>query len=239
MTPVRKPASPKILVVHEHPALRSQIRICLEASGYEVAVADSCKQAVGLMHSCEMSAMIVDSDARDFMAASPLSARNLTKSSNAPCIVLATSRILQKPLKHFDAVIDDYLFKPFNIIKLEKHVAAVLKTHCSDSKLTFGSITICSTRNTITIDRTTSKLPNKQMQLLFTLIRNSPRVVQKQHFADSLYLADMKVRQPLKAVESLVFRLRNRLRTAECNVRISSVRGIGYRVSITNNKVSK
>ncbi|QUG92757.1 response regulator (plasmid) [Pseudomonas putida] len=234
-----KPASLKILLVHEHPALRSQIRICLKASGYEVVEADSCKQAVGLMHSCEVSAMIVDSDAPDFIAASPLSARNFTRNSNAPCIVLATSRIIQKPLEHFNAETDDYLFKPFNVIALEKHVKAVLNSHCNDSKLTFGSITICSARNTMTIDRTTTKLPYKQMRLLFTLVRNAPRAVQKEHFAESFYLPDMKVRQPLKSVESLVFRLRNRLRTASCDVRIKSVRGIGYRISTTQSKTSK
>ncbi|WP_077524907.1 response regulator transcription factor [Metapseudomonas resinovorans] len=233
MTPIAKPAPLKILVVHEHPALRSQIRICLEDSGYEVIEANSCKQAVDLLHTSEFSAMIVDNDAYDFEAVSPLSERNLTRNSNAPCIVLATNRVFQKPLKHFNAETDDYLFKPFKIAELEKHVRATFNVHHEKSKLTFGSITICRASSTITVNRATSTLPYKQIELLYKLISNSPRVIKKEHFAETLYLPEMKVSQPQQAVESLVFRLRKRLRATNCDVRIKCVRGVGYKASIS------
>lgn len=233
MTPIAKPAPLKILVVHEHPALRSQIRISLEGSGYEVIEAHSCKQAVGLLHSSEFSAMIVDNDAHDFESASPLSERKFTRNSNVPCIVLATSRILQKPSKYFNAETDDYLLKPFKITELDNHVKATFNTHHGKPKLTLGSVTVCRTSCTITINRSTSALPRKQMELLYTLISNSPRVIKKQHFAETLYLPNMKVTQPKQAVESLVFRLRKRLRAASCDVRIKCIRGVGYKVSVS------
>jgi DNA-binding response OmpR family regulator len=233
MTPIAKPATLKILVVHEHPALRSQIRICLEASGNEVIEANSCKQAVDLLHSSEFSALIVDNDAYDFEDASPLSERSLTRNSNAPCIVLATSRVLQKPLKYFNAETDDYLFKPFKIAELEKHVRATFNVRHEKSKLTFGSITVCRASSTITVNRAPCALPYKQMELLYTLIRNAPRVVEKEHFAETLYLPEMKVIQPQQAVESLVSRLRKRLRATNCDVRIKCVRGVGYKATIS------
>jgi DNA-binding response OmpR family regulator len=224
---------PKLLVIHEHPALRAQARKYLESSGYKVFEAGSCKQAIAIMHTCTFAGIIVDNDMADYEVASPLSARSTTGNSKAPCIVLATNRVIRKPVKDFNATLDDYLYKPFRSCDLVKHVQGVLRISSSGSEhVRLGDVTAYALTGRVEINRTKSKLPFKQMLLLYTLISNSPRVVSKSYLADSLYLSKNQPMSHYNAVESLVFRLRKQLRNEKSNVSIKSVRGVGYRASI-------
>jgi DNA-binding response OmpR family regulator len=236
-----KSVPPKLLVIHEHPVLRAQARKHLESSGYTVVEAGSCKEAIAIMHTCTFAGIIVDNDMADYEAASPLSARSATENYNIPCIVLATNRVIRKPEKDFNTALDDYLYKPFRPSALAKHVHEVIKTSAGSEHLRLVCPAAYALTGTTGINLTKFNLPSKQMILLHTLIRNSPRAVSKACFVDVLYSHKSPPINPYNAVESLVFHLRKRLRAEESNVSIKSVRGVGYRASInqTQNSITK
>jgi DNA-binding NtrC family response regulator len=94
MTAIAKLLSIKILVAHDHPALRSHIRTCLEAFGYEVTEIESCKQATNAMNTSKFSAMVFNGDAPDFLSEAPLIIRSTTINRDTPCIILAQSNSL-------------------------------------------------------------------------------------------------------------------------------------------------
>lgn len=230
---------PKLLVIHEHPALRAQTRKHLESSGYTVVEAGSCKEAVAIMHTCTFAGIIVDNDMADYETTSPLSARSTTGNSKTPCIVLAKNQVTRKSVKDFNTALDDYLYKPFRLCVLAKHVHGVLKTSVGGEHLRPGGPAVYALAGTAGINLTQFNLPSKQMTLLNTLVSNSPRVVSKAYFAEILYSHKNQPMNTYNAVESLVFRLRQRLRDAESNVSIKSVRGVGYRASINETQKSQ
>ncbi len=236
-----KSVPPKLLVIHEHPVLRAQTRKHLESCGYTVVEAGSCKEAIAIMHTCTFAGIIVDNDMADYEAASPLSARSATGNSNIPCIVLATNRVIRKPEKDFNTALDDYLYKPFRPSALAKHVHEVIKTSAGSEHLRLVCPAAYALTGTTGINLTKFNLSSKQIILLHTLIRNSPRAVSKACFVDALYSHKSPPINPYNAVESLVFHLRKRLRAEESNVSIKSVRGVGYRASInqTQNSITK
>lgn len=202
----------------------------LEDLGYEVIEAKNCSQAIGLMQSCNVAMMIIDSATHDYKSAAPLTARNIT-ASNTPCVLLVESRKIKSISEGFNADLDDYLLKPLRFADLDSCIKGIFKPNAWGTKLTIGNVTLCSVTNTMTVDNISTKLTAKQMRVLLTLAKHSPRVINKQSFSETLYPPEMKINQPIKAVEALVFRLRNRLRELDCNVRIRTVRGCGYKIS--------
>jgi DNA-binding response OmpR family regulator len=227
-----KPVPSKLLVIHEHPALRARARKHLESSGYTVVEAGSCKEAVAIMHTRRFEGIIVDNDMADYESASPLSARSTTVNSKTPCLVLATSRVIRKQVTDFNTALDDYLYKPFRPCVLVKHVHGVLKASGGREHLRLRDSATYALPGVAGINLTRLKLAPKQMILLHTLVINSPRVVSKAYFADVLYSHNNQTLKTYNALESLVSRLRQKLRDENSNVSIKSVRGVGYRASI-------
>ena len=64
--------------------------------------------------------------------------------------------------------------------------------------------------------------------LLEEMLRAAPRVVVKDRLEERLYSCSESV--TLNAIEALVSRLRRKLAAAGADVRIDTVRGIGYRI---------
>lgn len=228
----KKPVPSKLLVIHEHPALRARVRKHLESSGYTVVEAGNCKEAIAIMHTHCFEGIIVDNDMEDYESASPLSARSITVNSKTPCLVLATSRINRKQVKDFNSALDDYLYKPFRPCVLIKHVHGVLKASGGREHLRLRDSATYALPGAEGVNLKKLKLPPKQMILLQILISNSPRVVSKAYFADALYSHNNQESKTYNALESLVARLRQKLRDENSNVSIKSVRGVGYRASI-------
>lgn len=232
MTAIAKLISIKILVAHDHPALRSHIRTCLEKFGYEVTETESCKQATIVMNTSKFSAMVFNGDAPDFLSESPLIIRCSTINKDTPCIILAQANSLIINNKTFNPKIDDYLLKPFKIEVIAKRIAAIIKPKNLGSITSIGSMTLCDKKGTLTIGGSTSRLPKRQHQILFTLAKHAPRVVHQ-----DLIIAALDAQKECKSsddttIKSTIYRLRKSLRDAGSDVRIKNVRGCGYRVQI-------
>jgi len=230
-----KSDTPKLLVIHEHSALRAQVRKHLENSGYEVVEAASCKQAIEIMHTYTFALIIIDADVADCEIASPLSARIITGNSQTPCIVLATNQVTLKKVKGFNCDLDDYVFKPFKYLTLIDHVRGTLKAAEKNAHITLENIKSHDLTEQLGINTTKLKLTSRQKFFLHTLIINSPRAVCKKYFSGVLYIGKKTPNNPCRSLVTMASRLRKKLKDVESNVSIRSVRGIGYRASLKPN----
>ncbi len=228
--------TPKLLVIHEHPALRAQVRKHLENSGYEVVEATSCKQAIVIMHTYTFAGIIIDADVADCEIASPLSARSNTGNSQTPCIVLATNQVIRKKVKGFNCDLDDYILKPFKYLTLVDHVRGTLKASEKNAYITLEKIKSHDLTGHLGIKKTEFKLTSRQKLFLHILITNSPRAVCKKYFSEILYIGKKTPNNPCRSLVAMASRLRKRLQDVDSNVSIRSVRGIGYRASFKPNQ---
>lgn len=239
MTVIAKLSSIRILVAHNHPALRLHLRADLNALGYEVIEAETCIQAINIMRARKVSAIVMDGDAPDFLSASPLSVRNSTINASTPSIVLTKARTISSINNSFNPELDDYLLKPFGIEVLARNIKGVLKKPNNKQKVSLGSTTICSQRGTITIDGLASKIPARQMQILMTLASHAPRAVGNELFARTLGLQGAPSNKIDATIKSLIFRLRKELRDSGSDVHIKTIRGYGYRAQAAQTEPSK
>ena len=70
------------------------------------------------------------------------------------------------------------------------------------------------------------EIPRRELAILETLVRRAGRVVQRETLEASVYNINEDIES--NALDSHVSRLRRRLREADCDAVIKSVRGIGY-----------
>lgn len=221
----------KLLVVEDHPALRELLTTHLQRSGFVVDSAEHGQQALAMLGLCRYDAMLLDLGLPDMDGLALLAARNNTRNNDLPCIILTACDALEQRIAGLDAGADDYLLKPFDMPELEARLRAVLRRPGprGDKRLQLGNLSLCLTNRDVLVNRHSVLLPKREMALLEELLRNSPRVVVKDHLEERLYSLNEAVTP--NAIEALVSRLRRRLQAAGADSSIETLRGLGYRLT--------
>lgn len=221
----------KLLVVEDHPALRDLLSRHLQRSGFIVDVAEHGQQALAMLGLSHYDAMLLDLGLPDMDGMTLLAARNATRNSDLPCIILTACDGLEQRVAGLNAGADDYLLKPFEMPELEARLRAVLRRPGprSENRLQLGNLSFCRTSRHVLVGARPVLLPKREMALLEELLRNAPRVVVKDHLEERLYSLDEPVTP--NAVEALVSRLRRKLQAAGADSSIETLRGLGYRLA--------
>ena len=115
----------KILVVEDDPAISGMIQTLLETNGYQVLLAQRCRQGI-LMLSSHVPDLVVldlglpDLDGEEFI-------RIVRESSMVPIIVLSARSEEKDKVYALDLGANDYITKPFGTAELLARVRASLR----------------------------------------------------------------------------------------------------------------
>lgn len=129
---------------------------------------------------------------------------------------------------------NDYLRKPFALDELLARVAALIARHSEDSDsrlLTIGNYRLDSRQWTLTIDGATRRITARESAILAMLARRMGDVVASAELLMEIWGDDSYYN--LRSLNVFISRLRGYL-AADKRVDIQSVRGVGYRMIITN-----
>ncbi len=143
-------------------------------------------------------------------------------------IVLTALDALQERVSGLDAGADDYLIKPFEEEELFARIRACLRRPGSEvpPPVVVGALTFDFVSREATIAGHTISLRRRELLLLEALIRRAGRVTPREALFEAAYCQEDLV-QP-HALDSLVWRLRRRLKQMEAGVTIHLVKGIGF-----------
>ncbi|MEM7320847.1 MAG: response regulator transcription factor, partial [Pseudomonadota bacterium] len=169
--------------------------------------------------------MLPDGDGRDFLK----SHRN--RQSSTPVIVLTARSAVSDRVSVLDLGADDYITKPFDFSELEARCRAVLRRR-GGSRSTiqrFGDIEFDPLAGTLRACDGKITLRNKELRLLEIFLSAPDRIFSKPKLVDRLFSYDEEVSD--NAIEVYVARLRKHLTGS--TVQIVTVRGMGYRISLT------
>lgn len=162
-------------------------------------------------------------EGRDFLSAHRRARRD------TPVIVVtgATSALDRAAL--LDGGADDCVTKPFDFAELEARVRAVLRRRmgASQPELSFRGLTFDPLRAALRFGAETRELRNRELRLFEILLSAPERIFSKGQLCDRLFSAAEAVSE--NAIEVYVGRLRRKLDGSD--VRIETVRGVGYRVT--------
>lgn len=227
----------RILVIEDEIKLQNQIRQQLESVGYMV---DTCSDGEeGLFFATEypLDAAIIDIGLPGKSGLEIIKALR-EQGSLLPILILTARSGWQDKVQGLEMGADDYLTKPFQMEELQARVKALLRraTGIPQTLLKCGPITLDVTTQSVTVYGETIELTSFEYRLLEELVRHHGEILSKHTLADYLYPHDED--RDSNVLEVMVGRLRRKLDPQGTLNPIETMRGRGYRFTLTCNKSS-
>lgn len=159
--------------------------------------------------------------------------RRLRKESMVPIIMITARGEDYDKIMGLDIGADDYVIKPFSAPEVMARVRAVLRrlgtqSQSSENALSYANLYINLDKYAVQIDGEDVPLTKKEIELLWTLAKNSTKVFSRDNLLDSIwgydYFGDSRT------VDSHIKRLRAKLDKYEHpQWEIKTIWGVGYR----------
>ena len=147
---------------------------------------------------------------------------------NLPILMLTAKAELPSKVKGFELGADDYLTKPFEGEELLLRVRSLLRRYKIEASqvIQIGSVTI--DKNSYTVNNET--IPMKEFELLFKLAGFPGRTFTRDTLIEDIWGYDFDGNE--RTLDVHVSRLRERFPAEASGFKITTVRGLGYRLEV-------
>lgn len=164
------------------------------------------------------------------------------KGIKASIIMLTAKASLDDKLEGFDGGADDYITKPFHLEELVARVNVRLRKSSSDNNiniLVFEDIKLDLRKPLLICTKTEEEIEVvcKELFILECLIRNANQVVSKDFLYDNVWGINNDTMS--NNLEAYISFIRKKLKAIGSRVGIKSVRGLGYKVEVYDEEVTK
>ena len=221
------------MIVDDDHNIRELVRILLRNGGFDSCEATDGRDALKVIASEAPDLAIIDlmmpkMDGYELC-------RNVRKyHENMPVLMLTAKSELPSKVMGFEAGADDYLTKPFEGDELLLRVKALLRRYKIEASqlIQVGHITIdCSSYSVMTEDRR-EDIPHKEFELLFKLAGFPGRTFSRDQLIEDIWGYDFDGNE--RTLDVHIGRLRERFPSEVSGVKITTVRGLGYRLEELN-----
>jgi len=222
----------KILVVDDDAHIRELIRVFLRNDGFEVIEAVDGLDALSRIDSVKADLAVIDvmmpnMDGWELC-------QELKATFNIPVLMLTAKGETSQKLKGFQLGTDDYLVKPFEPLELVARVKALLKRYRIESSQTIqiGELTMDRKTFEATINGESFTLPLKEFELLFKLASYPGRTFSREQLIEDIWGYDFHGND--RTLDVHINRLRERFPEKKLSFKITTIRGLGYRLEATS-----
>lgn len=222
----------RLLVVEDESLLRQQLEKELSKSGYVVDSAEDGKAGLYYASEYDYDAAIIDLGLPEIDGISLI--QKIREAEKAfPILILTARGDWQDKVAGLDAGADDYVVKPFQIEEIVARLNALLRRAAgfSKPKLEFGLLTLDISAKRLTVDQQTVDLTAYEYKMLEYLMLHPGQVISKTELTEHLYAQDYD--RDSNVLEVFVRRLRQKLDPEQTLKPIETVRGQGYRFSLS------
>ncbi|MGN0606852.1 MAG: response regulator transcription factor [Oscillospiraceae bacterium] len=218
----------KILIVEDEKSLASVLSEMLKQNGYSTDMVhngvDGLDYAMtGIYDIIILDVMLPEMDGIEVLKR--LRANNIT---SAVMMLTAKSEIEDKIIG-LDNGADDYLTKPFITQEFLARVRALSRRNTKEytgNILSFGDIQIDKNRHELIKDSQKIKLSQKEYQIMEILLMNKGNIISKEKFIQKIWGYDTDVEY--NSIEVYISFVRKKLQAVGSDVRINTVRSLGY-----------
>lgn len=220
----------KILVVDDDPHILELVHIQLVQAGYAVQKAQNGEEALGMIEEEEPDLAIVDV-MMPGMDGYTLT-RKIRSNYEIPVLLLTAKGELEDKEKGFLAGSDDYVVKPFEPKELQFRVNAILRRYdkALDAFIQAGPLRINRQSYEVSIGNKTLLLPLKEFELLSLLASRPNQVFQRGLLLERVWGYDYEGDEQTLNVH--IKRIREKLQKLTVDVKIVTVRGVGYKIEV-------
>ena len=225
----------KILIADDNKQITLILSSYAKKEGLEPIVALDGKEALEkfAQHSGELAMVLLDvmmPEVDGFEVC-----RRLRQQSMVPIIMITARGEDYDKIMGLDIGADDYVIKPFSAPEVMARVRAVLRRigpqeseESTGQTLTYANLFINLDKYSVQIDGEDVQLTKKEIELLWTLAKNSTKVFSRDNLLDSIWGIDYF--GDSRTVDSHIKRLRAKLdKFAHPLWEIKTIWGVGYR----------
>ncbi|MHC8514794.1 response regulator [Sporosarcina sp. ITBMC105] len=222
----------RILVVDDDPNIVELVTIHLSQAGYEVLKAANGVKALELLEEDLPDLAVVD------VMMPGMDGYELTKRLRAeadiPVLLLTAKGELEDKERGFLAGSDDYVVKPFEPKELLFRINAILRRYdkAVDVHIQVGPLKINRQSYEVSIGRKVLLLPLKEFELLSVLASKPNHVFERNFLIERVWGFDYEGDEQTLNVH--IKRLRDKLEGLPEAIKISTVRGVGYKLEVSS-----
>jgi DNA-binding response OmpR family regulator len=217
----------RLLVVEDDSELRSLLSRGLGEEGFDVQAVGDAAGAMARLKDAPDGLVIdiglPDADGRDLCQA--LRAQGV----EAPVLFLTASDAVTDRLAGFSAGGDDYLTKPFHFDELVARLRALLRRSGADAAATVGTLRLDPVAHQVSGDGGAATLTPTEFRVLAALVARPDEVVRRRELIRAAWPEGAIVHD--NTLDQYVARVRRKLREVAADVAITTVHGVGYRLT--------
>lgn len=218
----------KILLVDDDPHIRELARVFLNAAGFEVIEAGNGQEALAKLDSDRVDLFVIDlmmpkMDGWELC-------RELRAAYDLPILMLTARGETSQKIKGFQLGTDDYLVKPFEPLELVERVKALLRRYkiAASQTVQVGELLMDRKNFQVAFQGETLTLPLKEFELLFKLASYPGRTFSREQLIEDIWGYDFAGTD--RTLDVHINRLRERFAAGEGSFKITTIRGLGYRL---------
>ncbi|UYZ11693.1 response regulator transcription factor [Brevibacillus sp. WF146] len=219
-----------ILVVDDDPHIRELVGVFLREEGFIVLEAADGREALALLETTRADLVILDIMMPN-MDGWQL-CRELRELYDTPLLMLTAKGETSQKIKGFQLGTDDYLVKPFEPLELVARVKALLRRYriAVSQRVQIGELLLDRKTYEAQVGDKQVTLPLKEFELLFKLASYPGKTFSREQLIEQIWGYDYEGDE--RTVDVHIKRLRERFPEERHSFRISTIRGLGYRLEV-------
>jgi two-component system phosphate regulon response regulator PhoB len=226
----------QILIVEDEPAIRDMVAFALTRAGIEPVHAGDARAAHEAIASRVPDLILLDwmlPGVSGLELARRFRKEELTR--DVPIIMLTARGEENDRVSGLDAGVDDYVVKPFSTRELLARIKAVLRRTQSETELgtvQLGSLRIDGAAHRVFAGDQPVAIGPTEYRLLYFFMTHAERVYTRGQLLDHVWGGNVYVEE--RTVDVHIRRLRKTLEPHGLDHMVQTVRGAGYRFSLTS-----
>lgn len=222
----------KILIVDDDPHIRKLIRVILSEEGYTILEAEDGKDALSLLDSEKVDLIILDIMMPNMDGWDLCENIRTYYSDSLPILMLTAKGETAQKVKGFNLGADDYLVKPFHPAELLARIKALLKRYqiIISNKVNIGNFELDRSTYQVFDGRNEITLPLKEFELLYKLVAHPGKTFSREQLIEDIWGYNYEGDE--RTVDVHIKRLRQRFSDENCPFKITTIRGLGYRLEV-------
>ncbi len=221
----------KIMIVDDDPNIRELVLVLLQNNGFETCEAADGREALQKMTNDNPDLAIIDIMMPN-MDGFELCRYLRRYYENLPVLMLTAKGELASKVKGFGLGADDYLTKPFEGDELIVRIQALLRRYKIEASqvIKIGNCLIDRNSFNVTVNGAREDIPRKEFELLFKLAGFPGKTFSRNQLIEDIWGLDFEGNE--RTLDVHVNRLRDRFPEEQAGFKITTVRGLGYRLEV-------
>ena len=216
----------RVLYVEDAIPLANAVKHNLEKQGITTDLAsdgeDGLDQALKDIYDCVVLDIMLPK-----LSGTDILKRMREKNVQTPVIMLSALSEVETKVGHLDRGADDYLAKPFKTIELVARIKALVRRPKAVNMgvITYADLVLDKTNATLNGEQLTAK----EAEIITEFIKNPNKLISKEYLLAKVWSEENICDD--NYVETYISRIRKLLKNIKSRTKITTIRGLGYKLS--------